>query len=332
MTSVGEAHDRPTGGANPEKDRGRSADSPSQLPKAGWRDILWRVYQRQSEDNLSIIAAGVSFYILFAIFPALTATVSIYGLISEPATVERQFQAVSSVLPDQARDIIVQQLSAVAGAAGGPLTFGALFSLGLALWSAAKGATALMTALNIAYMQEESRGWLTQTAVALLLTVGAILFLIIALTFVAVLPAVMEIVGLGSGIGPILIWLRWPLLAIMVMIALAVVYRVAPDRSDAQWRWVSWGAAVATVLWLLASVAFSVYVRSFGNYNETYGSMGAVIVLLTWLFLSAYVILLGGELNAEMEHQTQRDTTTGKGRPLGRRGAHVADSVAPTPE
>ncbi|HEV7367996.1 YihY/virulence factor BrkB family protein [Arenibaculum sp.] len=310
--------------------RGRDAASPSEIPKQGWRDILLRVKDEQSKDNMSIVAAGVAFYFLLALFPALAAMVSIWGLVADPARLASEVQAMSGVLPEQARTIISDQLQQLAGA-GGRLGFWAAVSILIALWSASQGTKALMTAFNIAYEEEEKRGFLRYYGTALLLTLGMILFVPVVLALIAAVPAIIGSLGLGETVEWVLRLARWPLLAVLVMAALAVLYRYAPSRDEPRWEWVSWGAGFATVVWLLGSIAFSVYVSNFGSFNETYGSFGAIIILLLWFNLTAFVVLLGAELNSEMEHQTARDTTVGSHQPMGSRGAHMADTVGPKP-
>lgn len=314
-----------------EDGRGRTARTPGELPRSGWRDVLWRVKEETDKDNISMIAAGVAFYLMLAIFPILAATVSIYGLVADPADVQRNFEAVSGVIPEQARSIIVDQLSAVASASGGQLGLSVLVSIALTLWSASRGVNAVITALNIAYDETEGRSFIKLNAIALSLTVAMIVFMIVTLAVVVGLPAVIGYLNLGETVEWAVRLSRWPILAVAVMVALAVLYRYGPDRETPQWRWVSWGAAVATLMWILGSVAFSVYVSNFADYNETYGTMGAVVILLLWFNLSAYAVLLGAELNAEMEHQTAQDTTTGTVKPLGQRDAYVADTVGHKP-
>ena len=298
-------------------ERGRGADRPGEIPRKGWKDILLRVKKEQSEDNISIIAAGVAFYGLLAIFPALAALVSIYGLVTEPAEVQRQLGALSSFLPREALEIMNYQLSRIASQSGGALSIGLIVGILISIWSASKGMKALMTALNVVYDEEEKRGFFKLNSAALVLTFVGILFVIISLLLIAVLPALFGTLGLPDVIQRLLSLGRWPLLAAFVMFGLAALYRYAPSRDKPRWEWISWGAVSATLLWIAASVLFSLYAANFGNYNKTYGSVGAIIILLTWFYLTAYIVLLGGELNAEMEHQTVKDTTKGPERPLG---------------
>ncbi|WP_376966009.1 YihY/virulence factor BrkB family protein [Azospirillum sp. A26] len=317
--------------ANDGDSRGRSADSPSEIPKKGWKDILLRVWDEQSKDNVSMLAAGVAYYALLAIFPAIAALVSIYGLVADPTTIESQLNQLGSLLPPDALSIVSDQARKVATAPSQGLGFGLIFGLLLTLWSASRGTNSLVSALNIAYGEKETRGFLMLAALSMGLTVAGLLFVILAMALIIAVPAAINIIGLqDTPIGWIASLARWPILAVTIMLALAVFYRYAPDRREPQWRWVTWGSAMATVVWLLGSLGFSVYVSNFGSYNETYGSVGAVVVLLLWFNLTSYVVLLGAELNAEIEHQTARDTTDRDGRParpLGQRDAYVADTV-----
>ncbi len=307
-------------------ERGRSAEHPAEIPQKGWKDILWRVWDRQSQDNISMIAAGVAYYAILALFPAIAAAVSIYGLVANPASVERQFDTLAGFLPGDALNILKAQAHMVASAPSQGLTFGVVLGLLLTLWSASRGVNALITALNITYEEQEKRGFITLAILSMVVTVGAILFLIVTLTAVVVAPAILALVPLGP-LAWIVALVRWPILVVAILLALAVLYRYAPCRAKPKWRWVSWGAVAASGLWLLGSIGFSLYVTYFGAYNETYGSVGAVVILLLWLNLTAYVVLLGAGLNAEMEHQTARDTTTGPAQPMGWRGARMADTV-----
>ncbi|HEU4617034.1 MAG TPA: YihY/virulence factor BrkB family protein [Gammaproteobacteria bacterium] len=306
--------------------RGRRAESPSEIPPAGWMDILRRVKQQMGDHNLSLVAAGAAFYWLLAVFPALAALVSLYGLFNDPQTVQQQMQGIQSVMPQEAAGLINQQLTRIVMTGSQALGIGAALGFLLALWSATKGVSSMMTALNIVYDEKEKRGFFKSAGLALLLTLGLLLFVIVALVGIAVIPAALA-AGLSGPLATIVNWIRWPLLAVASIFALDVLYRYGASRENASWRWVTWGAVVATVLWLGGSALFSWYVSSFGSYNETYGSVAAVAVLMMWFWVSAYVVLLGAQLNAEMEHQTVKDTTTGKPEPMGRRGAHVADTI-----
>lgn len=311
--------------------RGRGADTPSDIPARGWKDILWRTYEQQSRDNISIVAAGVSYYALFAIFPAIAALVSLYGLVFNTGGVADQLNQLNDLLPPEALDILRMQAETVATAPTRGLSVGVVTGLLLTLYSASRGTASLITALNIAYGERDRRSFLWFTMMSIGLTIAGLIFVILTLALIIAVPAIINLMNLGdTPIGWIASFARWPILAAAIMLALAVLYRYGPDRREPKWRWVSWGSAVATALWIVASVGFSVYVSHFGSYNKTYGSVGAVVVLLLWFNLTSYVILMGAELNAEIEHQTARDTTDEEGRgprPLGYRGAHVADTV-----
>jgi len=312
-------------------DRGRSADRPSAIPASGWRDVLWRLWAQIGEDNVSIVAAGVAFYVMLALFPAITAFVSLFGLIADPGQVQAQFENLRGVVPDDAWSILNDQLTAVASAQTSNLGISALVGLVLALWSAGAGVRAMMTALNIAYHEREKRGFLRFYATAFLFTIGIALLGIISLGVIVIVPVLLNLIELG-GIAPVLVrLLPWLVLAGFVAVALGVLYRYGASRAEPKTRWVSWGAILATVLWIGASLLFTIYVSNFGSYNETYGALGAVMVLLLWLWISAFIVLVGAELNAELEHQTERDTTTGRPKPRGERGAYVADHVGEVP-
>ena len=311
-------------------ERGRRADRPSQIPRPGWRDILLRTWKEISDDHVSLIAAGVGFYGLLALFPALAALISIWGLLFDPQQIEQQIETMSGFLPADAATIVRDQARTIAAGSGG-LSVAAAGGILLALYSAAKGMKALLEGLNIIYDEQEERGFIKLNLVALGLTLVMIVAMLAALGAIIIVPILLGAVGLGPVAETLVNLLRWPLLFVVALFILAIIYRYGPSRAQPRWRWVSWGAAVATVLWLLGSIAFSIYVQNFGSYNETYGSIGAVIILLMWFWLSAFSVLLGAELNAEMEHQTERDSTTGESRPRGRRGAYVADHVGEVP-
>lgn len=308
--------------------KGRLADEPTQIPPAGWWAILKRTYAETSADNIGLVAAGVAFFFLLALAPALASFVSIYGLVQEPAEVQAQVEQLSAVLPAEARTIITDQLERIVSQSDTTLGIGFVVSLALALWSTMAATKSMITAMNIAHEEDEKRGFFRLNLHALVLTVGAILFMAVSLALIAVAPAVLDRVGFGRAGELAVAVLRWPVLAGVVLFGLAVLYRYAPSREEPRWSWVTAGSITATGLWLGASALFSLYVSKFGNYNETYGSLGAIVVLMLWMYITAYVVILGAELNAETEHQTARDTTTGPEKPLGQRKAYVADTVA----
>jgi membrane protein len=288
------------------RDHGGSAQRPGEISGRGWRDVAFRVRDQLNSDNVSLIAAGLALYALLAAFPALAAGLSLYGLFASPEGVANQVGALAGVLPQQAADILRGQLQDLAAQQGGALGFGAVAGFVLALWSARKGMSALMTATNIAYDEREERSFLRELAVSLAFTLGAVVAFVVVVALAVALPLVLQSLGLAGAAQVLLTVLRWAVLWLLLVLGLAVVYRYAPDRDEPKWRWVSWGSAIAATLWLLGSVLFSLYVRNFGSYGETYGALGGVVILLLWFYLSSYVVLLGAEINSELEHQTRR--------------------------
>lgn len=306
--------------------RGRQALSPRDISMRGWKDIFFRIRENLSRHNLSIVAAGVAFYALLAIFPAIGALVAIYGIISDPGEVQQQVAMLTGILPQQAMEILQNQLERLSQDSGA-LSLGAVAGIAFSLGSSTRGMKAFITGLNIVYAEEERRGFIALNFRALLMTSGAILFVLISLGFIVVFPVILGFLGLSSVTETLTSILRWPLLAVVVMLGLAFLYRFAPHRDNAKISWLSWGSVLATLLWMAISILFSFYVSSSDTYNETYGSIGAIIILLMWFYISAFAVLLGAELNAEMEHQTRKDTTTGPEEPMGERGAFMADTV-----
>jgi membrane protein len=307
---------------------GDDAQRPTQIPARGWWQVTKRAFAEGKNDNVPILAGGVAFFAFLALFPAIIAALSLYGLVADPRTVADQVGQLAQLLPDAARPLVVDQLNAVASGSGGALSIGLVISVLAALWSASGGTMNLIKATNVAYDEDESRGFLKLRGIALALTLGAVVFVLVAVALVAVVPVLFDALGL-AGIGLVIAQVvRWVLLVALVTVALAVVYRVAPDRDTPRFSWVSVGALVATALWVVGSIAFSLYVSNFGSYNKTYGALAGVIVLMLWLYLTSYIVLLGAEINAESEKQTRRDSTTGPEAPLGERGAAAADEVA----
>ena len=307
-------------------DRGRRAARPGEIPARGWKDILARTAKQLKADDVSTQSAAVAFYAILALFPALLALVSLYGLAADPADVRSQLSSFLEAAPTDARRLVTDQLGAITRSASGGLGVGVVVGTAVALWTASSGVKALIKGVNVAYGERETRTFVRLRGLALVLTVLGVVGVAVMLGLVVALPAVLDRVA-GDAVRWVGLVLRWPLVALLIFAALAVVYRYAPDRENPEWRWVSWGAVVAAALWLLASIGFSVYVSLLGSYNETYGSLGAIVVLLLWLYLSAFAILGGAELNAEMERQTARDTTTGADRPMGERDAYAADTL-----
>jgi membrane protein len=305
---------------------GSTAQTPTDIPASGWKQVLRRTFASLREDHVSLLAAGIAFKALLALFPALIAAVSIWGLVADPATITQQIGRFTSGLPDEAGQLIESQLTEIAGSGTGALTGALAVSILLALWSASAGMAGLMEGCNAAYDEVDERSFVQRRGLALAFTVGAIVFLLVSLAILVALPLVLDQVGLGGGADLAIRILQWPVLAVLVMLVLALVYRYAPDRDDPQLRWATGGAVLAGVLWLVASAGFTIYVETAGNFAETYGALAGVIVLMLWLYLTAFVILLGAEFNAESERQTARDTTVGPPEPMGQRGAVAADT------
>lgn len=306
--------------------RGQAATTPAEIPAVGWWDILKRVKSEVSDDHVSVVSAGVAFFGLLAVFPAVAALIAIVGFVLDPSDIADQLGKIVSLLPENAAAIIQDQIVQVTGGDETATGFAAVIGFLLALYGATKGMMTLMEGMNIAYDETETRGVVRLYATGVALTLFLIVGLLLAFGVILVLPAVIGLFGLPDGFETAVSWLQWPLLAVLTMLGLAVVYRFGPSRQDPKWRWVSPGAVLSTILWLVGTIGFSVYAQNFGSYNETYGTLGGVIILLTWLWLSAFIILGGAELNSEIEHQTRKDTTTGPARPEGQRGAIKADT------
>ena len=279
-----------------------------------WRDVLKGVARDFSRDRISIVAAGVAFYALFAVFPGLAALVSVYGLIFSPAQVGEQVQALGALLPPEAADVLFSQLADVTSTERSKLGFAVAAGLVVSLWSASKGVKTLMDALNVAYHVEERRGFLRLTATALLLTLGAILSAVLAMGLIVALPAALAWLGLGGATEALVGIAHLALLGALMLFGLAAVYRFGPSRPGARWAWMTPGAVTATLLWLAGSAAFSLYVRNFASYNETYGSVGAIVILLTWFLLTAYAVLIGAEINGELERRHSAAPSVGSTR------------------
>ena len=320
-------HRVPPGGPTQEQLPGIHAEKPSDIPWAGWKQILKRAWAENKADNMPIIAGGVAFFGFLAIFPALIALISIYGMVASPEQAAEQVESFTAGLPGSAQDLIEEQVTNITQNAGGALTFSLIASVLGALWSSSGGVSNLVKAVNIAYDEVEARNFFKLRALSLALTIGAIVFVVLAIGLIAVVPVVLDALPLGGFGTAIAQILRWSLLLFMVMGSLAVLYRVAPDRDAPQLRWVSLGSVVVTVVWVLLSVGFSIYVNNFGSYDKTYGAIAGVIVLMLWLYLTCFLVLLGAEINSEAEHQTAYDTTAGVPRPMGERDAVMADNL-----
>ena len=309
-------------------DRGMHANSPLEIAPVGLWQVAKRTARKFSENELMSEAAGVTFYALLSLFPAITAIVSIYGLFADRATIADQLDAVSTVLPSGGVEIIRDQIHRLMQSPAGGLGVGAFVGLVTALWSANAGTKAMFSALNDVYGERETRGFVKVAALSLAFTLGGIAFLVATIFLTILLPKLFGLVGLGAVYAIVTRIIAIPLAAAALIAALAVLYRYGPSRRLARWQWVSWGGIIGAIAWVGLSFGFSWYVAHFGNYNKTYGSLGAVIGFMTWIWLSTTVILLGAQLNAELEVQTMSDSTIGPGKAIGSRGAASADTVA----
>ena len=312
-----------------ERDRGREARKPSEIPKRGWFDIAVRVKNEVNKDNVSLIASGLALYALLAVFPALAAAVSIYGLFASPGDIAHQLDAFSSVLPGDATKILQDELQALSGQHQA-LGIGLVVGILIALWSARKGMTALMTTMNVAYDERETRHWFKQILVSMAFTIGAVIAFLIVMSLIVAVPLALKFLPLGKAAEVVILALRWILLWFIAVFGMACVYRYAPSRREAKWRWLTSGSAIAATLWLAGSLLFALYAHYSDSYGKTYGALGGVVVLLMWFYLTGYVIILGAEINSEMERQTRVDTTAGPEKPMGQRGAYSADTVGPS--
>jgi membrane protein len=310
-----------------ERGRGRRAKSPVDIPLAGWRDIAWRIYAGIQDDRLLAVAAGVVFYGLLALFPAITALVSSYALFADAATIGKHLAFAAALMPGGAYGIVEEQITRIAQGSSGGLSTAFLIGLGIAIWSANAGMKAMIDALNVIYDETEERSFIRLNLLSLSMTLGGLVLLLVAIGTVIALPLVFAFFGIESWSEWAIAMLRWPAIMIVIVLALSVLYRFGPSRRAAQWKWLSVGAIAATLLWIAGSALFSWYLSNFADYNATYGSLGAGIGLMMWLWLTSIAILIGAEINAEIEHQTARDTTVGGNKPLGSRGAVMADTV-----
>ncbi|HLV19920.1 MAG TPA: YihY/virulence factor BrkB family protein [Polyangiaceae bacterium] len=293
--------------------------------------MLWRVHGEFFADHMPMVAGSVAFFAMLAIFPGLIGVVSLYGLLADPADVARQLHELSAALPDAARALLAAQLNEIVKSSSSTLGVGLAMSLSITVLTASGGVHALITGINMAYDEKETRSYLRLRWLALKFTAGIMLFVVVAIATIAVLPHLLDEFGLGRATQRAVTLGRWPALGAAVATGLSVLYRHAPNRTPPRWRWVSWGAVLATLMWTLASLVFSAYSTNFGRFNRTYGALGGVIVLLLWIYFSVLAILIGAELNAELEHQTSVDSTVGPAKPMGERNAYVADTLGALP-
>ena len=313
-----------------ERGRGRQATAPVHIPWLGWKDILYRTYLNILENRLLALAAGVVFYSLLALFPGIAAGVSSYGMFSDASTIGKHLSLLADIVPGSVLDLLGNEIARIVQKSDGRLTLGFVFGFLVALWSANAGMKAIFDALNIIYGEREKRSIVWLNVVSLFFTFCAIAGALVAVSAVVVFPLVLAAFGASSFDAPLMIGvLRWPGMFVLVILGLAVLYRYGPSRRLAKWRWTSVGSVFAAVVWLTVSSLFSWYLGNFANYDATYGALGAVIGLMMWMWLSTIVVLVGAQLNSEIEHQTARDTTVGPEKPLGIRGAVMADTVGP---
>ena len=303
-------------------DRGRTADDPSEIPTSGWKDVAFRIKDEFKEDHVTLTGAGVAFFFFLSFVPLIAAGVSIYGLVADPADVTSLVDRLGPSVPEAVSGLLQQQLESVASSAGGALGLGVIIGIATALWSASSGFGHLMEGLNIAYDEDESRGFVEKKLLSLGLTLG-FLVLVAAVGGVITVAA-----GMATGAAKIIaLIIGWAIVAVLFGLFLAVIYRYGPSRDEPEWVWVSPGSIFAVIAWTLMTVGFGFYVSRFGSYNETYGSLGAIIVTLTWMYLTAVIIVIGAEITAELERQTAEDSTDGSNEPMGERDAAAADEL-----
>lgn len=312
------------------KRRGRFAATPLQMTWLGWKDVLIRTWNEAAEDRLMSVAGSVAFFTLLAMVPGLSVVISVYGLFTEPVQVFGQIGAIASYLPEAGRQIIEDQARRLTSQPPAALSFNLILSLLIAGWSANAAIKGLFDGLNVIYGETEKRSFLRFNAISLLTTLGAVALFIGALVVIAVIPAVIETIPFAGRLEWIVAALSWPVFFTIAVGSISVLYWIGPSRRPARWPWMLPGAIIAALVWAAVSGGFSWYVSTLGNYTATFGSLSAVIVFMTWLWLSATVILFGAELNSELEHQTSEDTTMGHPKPIGMRGAVVADRIGPS--
>jgi membrane protein len=314
-----------------DKGRGRQAQEPGQIPATGLKDVMWRIFGAFSEKRITLIAAGVTYYLLLALFPAMAVLVSLYGLISDPAALEGTLDLLVAFVPASALDLVRQQLHALGTQSTGKLNVGFVIGLLFALWSANNGLKALFEGMNIVYGEDEKRGFVRLNAVTLSATAGVAILAIIFVFALGVLPLIASYILVDDAIALLARIVRWPLVLLLFGLSVGILYRYGPSRERARFQWISWGASLATIAWGATAAGYSYYLENFADYNATYGTLGAVFGLLIWTWLSVMILLLGAVINAELEHQTSVDSTTGPAKPMGKRGAVVADTIGRPP-
>ncbi len=315
-----------------EPGHGRDAETPEAIPPRGLKDVLWRVVHQLSEDRVTLIAAGVTFYLLLGLFPAISALVALYGLVADTSTMTEHLRELSGMLPAGGFDLIAERISSLSASHNTTLGLTFFASLSIALWSTHSATLAIFDAMNVAYDETEKRGLVRLNLVGLAFTICAMVSAALIIGLVAIIPLVLTYIWLDRFEEQMALVVRWPILFLIVAIATTAVYRFGPSRQPAKLRWLTWGSVLVTVSWFVMSLGFSFYLKHFANYDATYGTLGALIGFLVWIWLSILILIVGGELNAELEHQTAKDTTTGSPRPMGRRGAYVADTLGESSE
>lgn len=310
-----------------DKIHGRYADRPSEIPTRGLWDVIWRVYNDVLTDRVTLIAAGATYYIVLSLFPGMGVLVSIYGLLSDPSDIPLQISTFSDILPPGAFDMLLPQLEGLAKKGRSELSFAFASSLLIAFWSATSGVKALFDAMNVAYGEHEKRSFLHVNALAITFTLGAIATLVLLITIIGVVPAVLKALYLDQWTELLARIARWPFVLALTGCATMIIYHFGPSREDAKVRWLTWGTALSTIVWAITTAAFSIYLLNFANYNATYGTLGALVAFMIWIWLSIVILIVGAEFNAELEHQTRCDSTTGPALPMGERGAVMADTL-----
>lgn len=310
-----------------EHGRGRDAANPLEIPGKGWKDICWRVYKCVEEERLGLIAAGVTFYVILGLFPALTALVSVYGLVTDPRSIAEQVTALYGVLPDDVIALIRDQLNSLTNAPRGQLGLGFVISLAAAMWTVNTAMKSVFDGLNVTYREREKRSFVMLNMISFSFALGAVVMAMLYMVAIAIVPLVLSFIGIGA-LGDLLIRvMRWPILMLMSAFAIAILARYGPSRERARWAWITPGSVFVMLAWVIMSIGFSLYLSNFATYDKTYGTLGALIGVMMWIWLSTYILLVGSAINAEMEHQTAKDTTTKPDMPLGKRGAVMADTV-----
>ncbi|MCP1326648.1 YihY/virulence factor BrkB family protein [Halomonas sp. 707D4] len=310
--------------------RGRRARTPEEIPKLGLLDVGWRVIRAARRNRLTMLAAGVAFYALLALFPTIAAVISLWGLLFDPVEAGQQLYEIGRFIPGDAANLIDQQADQVIENTEAGNFMAAMIGLAIAMFVASKGVAVLVVGLNVVYGESEKRPFLHRTVLLTALTLGLIVMTLVSLGFIALIPMVVDMLTIEPPVDQIIKWLRWPALLIMMSFLISLLYRFAPYRRKPRWVWINYGTLFATVTWLLGSAVLSLYVRYFTAFSDLYGSLGAVVALMIWFWLSAFIVLFGAELNCELERQTLSDTTVGRPRPLGHREAFAADTVGVT--